>query len=122
MEALDVEIVPTKKVVVLGVDRRPLEDLLWCASTFNMNRVFWIDGYLICAEVYEKAIELEIIKREFPMSQVCYTEFPKYKKFYEVEKGVNLPIVNVTGTKIFANLLKAIKEHEKKHLGKTANK
>jgi len=111
-----VEIAPTKKVVVLGVDKRPLEDLIWCASTYNINRLFWIDGYLICAEVYEKAFEHEIAKREFPISQVCYTEFPKYKKFLEVEKGVHLPIVNVTDMKIFTNLLKAIQENEKKYL------
>lgn len=113
---MDVEIAPTKKVVVLGLDKRPLEDLIWCASTYSINRLFWIDGYLICTEVYEKAFEHEIAKREFPISQVCYTEFPKYKKFYEVEKGVQLPIVNVTGVKIFTNLLRAIlKVDNKKH-------
>jgi len=113
---LDVEIAPTKKVVVFGVDKRPLEDFIWCASTFSIQRLFWLDGYLLCAEVYEKAFEHEIAEREFPISQVCYTEFPKYKKYYEVEKGVHIPIVNVTGVKIFTNLLKAIKENEKKHL------
>lgn len=111
---MDVEIAPTKKVVVLGLDKRPLDDLIWCASTFSINRLFWIDGYLICAEVYEKAFEHEIAKHVFPISQVCYTEFPKYKKFYEVEKGVHLPIVNVKGVKIFTNLLSAILEEEKK--------
>ena len=112
---LNVEITPTKKIVVLGLDKRRLEDLIWCASTFGINRLFWVDGYLICTEVYEKAFEHEIAKHEFPISQVCYTEFPIYKKYYEVEKGVNLPIVNVTGTKIFETLLKAIlkKETEK---------
>jgi hypothetical protein len=105
---LDVEIASTKKIIVFGVDKRSLEDLIWCASTFNMNRLFWIDGYLLCAEVYEKAFEHEIVKREFPISQVCYSEFPQYKKFYEVEKGVHLPIVNVTGMKIFTNLLEAV--------------
>jgi hypothetical protein len=120
---LDVEIAPTKKVVVFGLDKRPLEDLIWCASTFNINRLFWIDGCLICAEVYEKAFEHEITQREFPISQVCYTEFPKYKKYYEVEKGVHIPIVNVTGVKIFTNLFKAVQENEKQHLRmKTAKK
>ncbi len=112
---MDVEIAPTKKIIVLGVDKRSLEDLIWCASTFNINRLFWIDGYLMCAEVYEKALEHEIAKREFPISQICYTKFPKYKKYYEVEKEVNLPIVNVTEMKIFTHLLKAIQENEKKH-------
>ncbi|MFQ6068668.1 MAG: hypothetical protein ACE5KD_03895 [Candidatus Bathyarchaeia archaeon] len=111
---MNVEIAPTKKLTVLGVDKRPLEDLIWCASTYGINRLFWVDGYLMCAEVYEKAFEHEIAKREFPISQVCYTEFPKYKKFYEGEKGVHLPIVNFTGTKIFTNLLKAILEIDEK--------
>ena len=110
---MDVEIQPTKKLVVLGLDKRPLEDLIWCASTFGINRLFWIDGCLLCAEVYEKAFEHEIAKREFPISQVCYAEFPKYKKYYEVEKGVHVPIVNVTGLKIFENLLKAIRKSDK---------
>lgn len=110
---MDVEIAPTKKVVVLGLDKRPLDDIIWCASTYNMNRLFWLDGYLICAEVYEKAFEHEIAKREFPISQVCYTEFPKYKKFYEVEKGVHLPIVNMTGARIFTSLLGAMLKADK---------
>ncbi len=105
---MDVEISPTKKVVVLGLDRRSLDDLIWCASTYSINRLFWIDGYLLCTEVYEKAFEHEIAKREFPISQLCFTEFPKYKKYYEVEKGVHLPIVNVTGMKVFTSLLKSV--------------
>lgn len=120
---MNVEISPTKKIVVFGVDKRPLEDLIWCASTFSINRLFWLDGFLICAEVYEKAFEHEITKREFPISQICYTEFPEYKKYYEVEKGVHIPIVNVTGVGIFANLLKAIRENDKINLErKTSSK
>ncbi len=110
---MNIKIAPTKKVVVLGLDIRPLEDLIWCASTFGINRLFWINGHIICAEVYEKAFEHEISKREFPISQVCYAEFPTYKKYYEVEKGVNLPIVNVTGANIFENLMRAILKERK---------
>jgi len=105
---LIVEVAPTRKVVVSGLDKRPLEDLIWCASTHAVNRLFWLNGYLICAEVYEKALEHEINKREFPISQVCYTEFSKYKKYHEVEKGVNLPIVNATCLKIFRKLFEQI--------------
>lgn len=112
---MDIEIAPTKKVVVLGIDKRSLEDLIWCASTYNINRLLWIDGYLICAEVYEKSFEHEIAKREFPISQLCYTEFPKYKKFFEVEKGVQLPIVNVSGTRLFTNLLKTIRKDDEEN-------
>ncbi len=108
-----VEVSPTRKVVVLGLDRRPLEDLIWCASTYTIDRLFWVNGYLICAEVYEKALEHEITTREFPISQMCYTEFPKYKKYYEVEKGVNLPIVNATSIGIFRKLLEHIVKCDK---------
>ena len=109
---MNVKITPTREIVVLGIDQRPTEDLIWCASTFGQNRLFWIDGYLICTEVYEKAFEHEILKKEFPISQICYTTFPKYRRFYEVEKGVNIPIVNATGMKIFQTLLKAILKTE----------
>ena len=108
-----IEVAPTRKVVILGLDKRPLEDLIWCASTHAINRLFWLNGYLICAEVYEKALEHEITKREFPISQVCYTEFPKYKKYYEVEKGVNLPIVNAASLKMFVKLLEQIMKYDK---------
>ena len=110
---MEVKITPTRKIVIFGLDKRQPEDLIWCASTYSMNRLFWIDGYLICAEVYEKAFEHEISKKEFPISQVCFTTFPKYKKFYEVEKGVHVPIVNATGIRIFASLLGAIREAER---------
>ncbi|UCE96655.1 MAG: hypothetical protein JSV51_03415 [Candidatus Bathyarchaeota archaeon] len=111
---MEIEVKPTKKVVILGLDKRPLEDIIWCASTYNINRLFWIDGYLLCTEVYEKAFEHEITKNVFTIRQVCYAEFPRYRKFYEVEKGVHLPIVNVTGVKLFTNLLKSILEEDEK--------
>ena len=105
---LRINITPTRRVLIFGVDRRHLDDLIWCASTFSINRLFWIDGYLLCVEVCEKALEHEINKKEFPISQVCYTRFPKYCKYYEVEKGVHMPIVNMTGTHLYGNILKAI--------------
>lgn len=108
-----VEVTPTRKVVILGVDKRQLEDLTWCASTYGANRLYWIDGYLLCLEVYEKSFEHEIKTKEFPISQVCYTKLPKQSKTYEVERGVKLPIVNVSDMRIFQNILKAILEaHE----------
>jgi hypothetical protein len=36
--------------------------------------------------------------------------FPKYEKIYEVDKSLQIPIVNVSDMKIFKNILKAIKE------------
>jgi len=105
---MKVEVVPTKRLVVLGVDKRSLENLAWCATTYGINRLFWVDGYLLCVEVYERSFEHEIKRREFPISQVCYTSFPKYTKVYEVEKGMQIPIVNASDMQIFNSLLKAI--------------
>jgi len=111
---MDIEIAPTKKVVVLGVDKRSVEDLAWCATTYGINRLFWVDGHLLCVEVYEASFEREMESKEFPISQVCYAKFPKYVKVYEVEKGMQIPIVNASDMKIFSNLMKAILKDEEK--------
>lgn len=111
---MDVKIVPTKKITVFGVDKRTVEDLAWCAVTYGINRLFWIDGYLICTEVYEASFEHEMEFKEFPISQVCYAKLPKYVKAYEVEKGMQIPIVNASDMKIFSSLIKAILENEEK--------
>lgn len=111
---MDIDIIPTKKVLIFGIDKRSMDNLVWCASTYGINRLFWIEGYLLCLEVYEKSFEHEIKNREFPISQVCYTKFPKYTKTYEVERGVKLPIVNATDTTLFRNLLKEILKIEEK--------
>ncbi|MDH5268133.1 MAG: hypothetical protein OEW62_10720 [Candidatus Bathyarchaeota archaeon] len=105
---MEVKIVPTKKIIVLGVDKRSLENLAWCATTYGINRLLWVDGYLLCVEVYEKSFEHEIKRKAFPISQVCYTSFPKYTKVFEVQKGVRIPIVNASDMQIYRNLLKAI--------------
>lgn len=110
---MDVEIATTKKVCVLGLDKRSVGDIAWCATTYGANRLYWIGGYLLCLEVYEKSFEQELKKKEFPISQICYAEFPKYDRIYEVDKSLQIPIVNVSDMKIFQNLLKAIIENEK---------
>jgi len=110
---MEVEIAPTKKIVVLGVDKRSLKDLAWCSTTYGINRLFWVDGYLLCVEVYEKSFEHEIKRKEFPISQVCYTDFPKYIRVFEVEKGVQIPIVNASDMGMFRSLLEAILKTEK---------
>ncbi|MCS7124278.1 MAG: hypothetical protein NZ932_02530 [Candidatus Bathyarchaeota archaeon] len=111
---MEVEISPTKKVTVLGLDKRNVGDIAWCATTYGVNRLYWIDGYLLCLEVYEKSFEHELKNREFPISQICYTTFPKYEKIYEVDKSLQIPIVNVSDMRIFKNLLEAIKENAEK--------
>ena len=105
---MDFEVNPTKKIVVLGVDERSPENLMWCAVTYGINRLFWVDGYLLCVEVYDKSFEHEIESREFPVSHVCYANFPKYIKVFEVEKGMQIPIVDASDMQLFKGLLKAI--------------
>ena len=72
------------------------------------KRLYWIDGYILCLEVYEKSFEHELKKKEFPISQICYAKFPKYEKIYEIDKTLQMPLVNVSDMKIFQNILKAI--------------
>ena len=110
---MDVDIAPTKKITLLGVDNRSLENVAWCAATYGVNRLYWIGGYLLCLEVYEKSFEHELQKKEFPISQVCYAKFPKYEKLYEIDKSFQIPVVNASDMKLFQGILKAILENEK---------
>jgi len=113
---MDIEIRPTEKVVVLGLDERAKKNLAWCAATFGINRLFWVDGHLICTEVFEKSFEHEIESGEFYISQVCYASLPRYSRILEVEKGTEIPVVDASDMRIYRNLLRAIKEHEKKEI------
>lgn len=110
---MDVEISPTKKIILLGLDNRSRENIAWCAATYGANRLYWVDGYLLCLEVYEKSFEQELKKKEFPVSQVCYVKFPKYEKLYEIDKSFQIPVVNVSDMKLFQGILKAMLENEK---------
>lgn len=110
---MDVEVSPTKRVIILGVDNRSRDNIAWCAASYGTNRLYWIDGYLLCLEVYEKSFEQEMKNKEFPISQVCYVKFPRYEKLYEIDKSFQIPVVNVSDMKLFQNILKAILEHEK---------
>jgi hypothetical protein len=111
---MNVNISPTRNITVFGLDKRSVTDVAWCAATYGIGRLYWIDGCLLCLEVYEKSFEEEIRKKEFPISQVCYARFPKYEKIFEIEKTLQIPIVNVSDMKIFQSILKAILENEKK--------
>jgi hypothetical protein len=110
---MDVDISPTRKITILGLDKRSVNNVAWCATTYGVSRLYWIDGYLLCLEVYEKSFEHELKHKEFPISQICYTKFPKFEKLYEVDKSLQIPIVDVSDMKIFQSILKAIKEKEK---------
>jgi hypothetical protein len=103
VKGLDVEIVPTRKIAVLGLDKRSIRDMAWCATTYGMSRLYWVEGYLLCLEVYDKSFEHEIKNKEFP----------KYEKMFEVDKSLQIPIVNASDMKIFKNLLAAMLNYEK---------
>lgn len=105
---LEISIRPVKKIVILGLDKREPENIGFCAVTFGATRLFWVDGYILCLEVYEKAIECEIERGEFYISQLCYASFPKYNKILEIEKGAQIPIVNASDMRIYREIVKAI--------------
>jgi hypothetical protein len=115
---MDVEISPTRKITILGLDKRSVNNIAYCAATYGVNRLYWIDGHLLCIEVYEKSFEHEIKTKEFPVSQVCYAEYPKYEKILEIDKSFQIPIVDVSDMGIFQCILKTILENEKKQAAK----
>lgn len=114
MRSVKVEIAPTRKISILGLDKRSVEDIAWCAATYGLNRLYWVDGHLLCLEVYEKSFEHELKNKKFPISQICYTEFPEYRRIYEVDKSLQIPIVNVSNMKLFKSILTAIINNEKR--------
>ena len=75
----------------------------------DISKLFWIDGYLLCLETYEKAFEHEVEKCVFPVNQVCYAKYPSYEKMYDVGRGAQIPIINVSDMKIFQAILKALR-------------
>jgi hypothetical protein len=110
---MDVQVTPTSRVNVLGLDSRSVENIAWCAATYGVSRLYWVNGYLLCLEVYDKSFEHELKNKEFPISQVCYQKFTKYEKLYEIDKSFQIPVVNVSDMKLFQGILKAILENEK---------
>ena len=64
-------------------------------------------------------MEYEEDRGILPLSQVCYTKFPKYVKSYEVEKSVQIPIVDVSDMLLYREIARAIKSHETKNHKKT---
>jgi hypothetical protein len=111
---MHVEISPTRKITILGLDKRSVHNIAYCAATYGVNRLYWIDGHLLCLEVYEKSFEHEIKTKEFPVSQICYSEYPKYEKILEIDKSFQIPIVDVSDMNLFQCILKAIIEDEKR--------
>ncbi|MEM2341351.1 MAG: hypothetical protein QXX94_04585 [Candidatus Bathyarchaeia archaeon] len=109
---LEINIKPTRRVIILGLDRRELENLGFCAITFGASRLFWVNGYVLCLEVYEKSLECEIEGGEFYISHLCYAPLPKYNKILEVERGTQIPIVNASDMQIYREIINAILKFE----------
>lgn len=106
---LEVDLTPTKRIKVLGLDERPLDDMVWCSASMEVSKLFWIDGYILCMETYEKAFEHEVETGVFPINQVCYARFPSYTRFYDVGRGVQVPVIKVSGMKVFEAIAEKIR-------------
>ena len=109
---MKVRVSPMKEVLILGLDERSLPNLAWCATAYRVDRLFWAEGYLFCLEPYERSLEYEAEKGVFPVGQVCYARFPKYVKSYEVERSVQIPIVDVSDMSLYKEIARAIKTHD----------
>jgi len=107
---VDVELKPTKKVIVLGYDEREARNLLYCALTYGVNRLFWADGYLMCVEVYEESFKREMDEGVFYVSHVCFARFPEYRKVVEIERGAQLPVVDASDMAVMRAILEAVRE------------
>lgn len=107
---MEVDLTPTKRVKVLGLDERPLEDIVWCCISMEVSKLFWVDGFLLCMETYEKAFEHEVETGVFPINQICYTSFPSYSRLYDVGRGVQVSIVKVSGMKLFEAIVEKIRD------------
>lgn len=112
---MKVSLTPVKEIRLLGLDERSLCNLLWCATSYRQDRLFWAEGYLFCTEMYDKSFDSEVEDGILPISQVCYTHFPKYEKYYEVEKGIQLPIVDVSDMELYRGIVRAIRRMDSKN-------
>ena len=108
---MNVEVLPTKRVRILGFDKRATDDMAWCAVSMDLSKLFWVDGYFLCIETYEKAFEQELETGIFSVSQVCYAKAPNYVKLYDVGRGIQIPVVNVSGMRLFEAVAKAVREN-----------
>jgi hypothetical protein len=67
---------------------------------------------MICLEPYEKSLEYEEDKGVLPIGQLCYAKFPKYMKSYEVERSLQIPIVDVSDMSLYKEIAVAIERHQ----------
>jgi len=110
---MDIELAISRKVKILGLDHRRSEDeLIWCSSTMEVSKLFWVDGYLICMEIPEKSFEHEIESGEFIISQLCFTRCSKYERFKPIARGGQIPVVDMSSMKLFREIAKLLSTHE----------
>jgi hypothetical protein len=109
---LKVKITPIRTVNIFGIDERSLPNIAWCATANHADHLFWVGGYLICLEPYEKSLECDEDKGVLPIGQLCYAKFPKYVKSYEVEKSLQIPIVDVSDMGLYKEIADAIEKHQ----------
>jgi hypothetical protein len=105
-----VKISPTRIIKILGLEKRHPDKMAWCAVTAGINRLFWVDGYLLCLEVYEQSFDYELQKEAFPISQLCYAEMPGYIQVYDLGRGTQLPVVDVSDMRIYQAIVKTIRK------------
>ena len=109
---MKVKITPIRSVNIFGIDERSLSNIAWCATANHADHLFWINGYLICLEPYEKSLECEEDKGVLPIGQLCYAAFPKYVKSYEVEKSLQIPIVDFSDMSLYKEIANVIERHQ----------
>jgi hypothetical protein len=64
-------------------------------------------------EVYERSFDYEVEKKTFPISQLCYAHLPNYVQIYELGRGAQLPVVDVSDMSIYQAIKELIKKREK---------
>jgi len=115
---LKVKITPLKSVNIYGIDERSLSNIAWCATANHADHLFWVNGYLICLEPYEKSLECEEDRSILPIGQLCYARLPKYVKSYEVEKSLQIPIVDVSDMGLYKEIVDAIERLQTRTRGR----
>ncbi len=110
---MEIKYLPTREIRIYSIDKRKASELAWCSITMGANKLFWIDGYVICLEIHDDAFKYEVEKGFFPINQICFAAFPEYTRIFDVEKGARIPLINVSDMKIFKKILNKIKEIER---------
>ena len=106
---MEIKYTPTKEIRIFSIDERKLDDLAWCAIVSGSNKLYWIDGFVICMEIHDDAFKYEVERDFFPINQLCYAKLPEYTRVYEVAKGARIPVVDVSSMSLFKRIIETIK-------------